>query len=86
MVSLFVLLVSSLFLRGLGLLGVTRLSSWRVAGLRTRARPQATSPSPRTVSTMAAPGPEASVPQSMSARGPLLQKASVDLSPGSAGE
>jgi uncharacterized membrane protein len=32
MVSLFVLLVSSLFLRGLGLLGVTRLSSWRVAG------------------------------------------------------
>ena len=32
MVSLFVLVVSFLFLRGLGLLGVTRLSSWRVAG------------------------------------------------------
>src|ERR687893_2775966 len=32
MVSLFVVVVSFLFLRGVGLLGVTRLSSWRAAG------------------------------------------------------
>ena len=32
MVSLFVLVVSFLVLRGMGLLGVERLSSWRVAG------------------------------------------------------
>ena len=32
MVSLFVLVVSFLILRGMGLLGVERLSSWRVAG------------------------------------------------------
>ncbi len=32
MVSLFVLVISFLLLRGIGLLGVERLSSWRVAG------------------------------------------------------
>ncbi len=32
MVSLFVLVISLLLLRGIGLLGVERLSSWRVAG------------------------------------------------------
>ena len=32
MVSLFVLVISFLLLRGMGLLGVERLSSWRVAG------------------------------------------------------
>ena len=32
MVSLFVLVISFLILRGIGLLGVERLSSWRVAG------------------------------------------------------
>ena len=32
MVSLFVLVISFLVLRGMGLLGVERLSSWRVAG------------------------------------------------------
>ncbi len=32
MVSLFVLVISFLLLRGVGLLGVERLSSWRAAG------------------------------------------------------
>ena len=32
MVSLFVFVISFLLLRGMGLLGVQRLSSWRVAG------------------------------------------------------